>query len=141
MTHALPHASAAAHDRRAGRIAVDIPVTITSVLSSPAEASLANLTEQGALIIGTTLPKGSPFQIEYAGQVVYATVMWAEEDRFGARFPLELHDGPLHDRLAQARAEQQAPAAAPPRRREAGIPSPLARPLRPAGGFGRRGIG
>lgn len=141
MTHALPHASAAVHDRRTGRIAVDIPVTITSVLSSPTEASLANLTEQGALIVGTTLPKGSPFQIEYAGQVVYATVMWAEEDRFGARFPLELRDGPLHDRLTQARMELEARSARPLPLRDSGASAPLSRAVRPAGGFGRRGIG
>jgi len=132
---------AAAFDRRANRIAVDIPVTITSVLASPAEASLANLTEQGALVTGTSLPKGTPFQIEYAGQIVYATVMWEEEDRFGARFPLELHDGPLHDRLMQARAEQTVPASRPVPYRESGAFAPSSRSVRPAGGFGRRGIG
>ncbi|OYW83280.1 MAG: hypothetical protein B7Z20_12795 [Sphingobium sp. 32-64-5] len=100
---------------------------ITSVLASPAEATIANLTEQGGLIIGASLPKATPFQIEYAGQIVYGIVMWAEQDRFGARFSLGLHDGPLHDRLQQARARQT-------------IPSPSVYAARPAQGFGRRGL-
>lgn len=112
---------------RAERFAVDISVTITSVLASPAEAAIVNLTEQGGLIVGISLPRGTPFQIEYAGQVVYGIVMWAEQDRFGARFPLGLHDGPLHDRLQQARVQQS-------------IGAPHGLTTRPATGFGRRGL-
>ncbi len=120
--------------KRVQRITVDIPVTIMSALSSPVDATLANLTEQGAMIVGTTLPKGTPFQMEYMGQIIYGTVMWAEEDRFGARFPMELRDGPLHDRLEHVRAKQGAqhiPAT--------GI-SAFSTLTRRIGGFGRRGI-
>ncbi|MGE4430239.1 MAG: PilZ domain-containing protein [Sphingobium sp.] len=112
---------------RPDRVIVDIPVMITSVLSSPAEATIANLTEDGSLITGASLPKGTPFQIEYAGQVVYGIVMWAEQDRFGARFSLGLNDGPLHDRLQQARIQQ-------------GMGHPHGHAVRPVAGFGRRGL-
>ena len=119
---------------RLQRISVDIPVTIMSALSSPVEASLANLTRQGALIVGPTLPKGTPFQIEYMGQVIYGTVMWAEEDRFGARFPIELSEGPLHDRLEHIQTAQNA------RRPSATGLTAFPASSRKTGGFGRRGV-
>lgn len=140
MKQTPPSASASAAiatPARADRITVDIPVTITSVLSSPIEAAIANLTEAGALIVGATLPRGSPVQIEYHGQITYGTVMWAEQDRFGARFPLGLGDGPLHERLEQARAERGAIGPA------AGgfvLPSSFSRAAHRLSGFGRRGI-
>jgi len=91
---------------RPDRIPVDIPVAITSVLSS-GEATLGNLTEYGALIEGMSLPKGTQFQIEYRGQTVYGFVVWAEADRFGARFPFTLHEGPLHSELEHARMRNE----------------------------------
>jgi len=91
---------------RAERIPVDISVSIVSVLES-GEATLRDLTEYGALIEGFDLPKGTQFQIEYQGQTVYGFVIWTERDRFGARFPFTLCEGPLHSRLQQARLEHE----------------------------------
>lgn len=91
---------------RPHRIPVDINVSIVSVLET-AEATLRDLTEYGALIEGCTLPKGTQFQIEYLGQTVYGFVIWTEADRFGARFPFTLCEGPLYSRLQQARLEHE----------------------------------
>ncbi|MGD9810807.1 MAG: PilZ domain-containing protein [Sphingobium sp.] len=118
---------------RPTRIPVDIPVEITSVLSS-GDARLRDLTEYGALIEGMSLPKGSQFQIEYAGQTIFGFVIWAESDRFGARFPFHLHDGPLHDRLVQARTRYEIGAHG-----MADAPTLAAAARRPFPGFGRRG--
>lgn len=119
--------------RRTDRIPVDIPVSITTVLTAN-EATLGNLTEYGALIDGMTLPKGTQFQIEYQGQTVYGFVVWAEADRFGARFPFALHEGPLHARLVQARLEHEM--------RQHGISSGAMAmgAHRPLPQFGRRGL-
>lgn len=118
---------------RPTRIPVDIPVEITSVLEA-GEAHLRDLTEYGALIEGMTLPKGTQFQIEYQDQTVFGFVIWSEVDRFGARFPYTLHDGPLYARLEQARAIYEG-------RHQAFAPVPVAStPKRPFAGFGRRGI-
>ncbi len=121
------------HSSRPTRIPVEIPVAITSVLAS-GEATLRDLTEYGAMIEGMTLPKGMQFQIEYRGQTVFGFVIWAESDRFGARFPFTLHEGPLHDALEQARIAHDMD--------QRGIPggSMLAGIRRPAHGFGRRGL-
>jgi hypothetical protein len=91
---------------RPNRIPVDISVSIVSVLET-AEGTLRDLTEYGALIEGFSLPKGTQFQIEYQGQTVYGFVIWAEPDRFGARFPFTLCEGPLYSRLQQARLEHE----------------------------------
>lgn len=123
--------------KRPERIPVDIPVLLTSVLTETGAAVLSDLTEQGALIVGASLPPGTQFHIEYAGQTVYGIAVWTEHDRFGARFPFALHDGPLHRRLEQARADHAS------RRKESrpapahGHPAP--RPPRAPVGFGRRG--
>ena len=109
------------------RIAVDIPVVVTTVLDS-LEGTIVDLSEGGAQIAGCGLPVRSQCQIDYDGQIVFATVQWSEEDRMGIRFPYELTDGPLFDRLEIARAARLAPTAFAPR-----SPAP-----RPAGGFGRR---
>jgi hypothetical protein len=57
-------------------------------------------------------------------------VQWSEEDRMGIRFPYELTDGPLFDRLEIARAARLTPTAFQPR--AIGIRG------MPSGGFGRR---
>jgi hypothetical protein len=107
------------------RTDVSIDVRIFGILDS-FDGRIADLSEGGALVTGGTLPARSRCEIHYGGQVVYATVMWAEPDRIGLRFPFELRDGPLHQRLVIARSHLQ-PRAAPA----------LARPV---GGFGRRGL-
>lgn len=128
------------HMRRPERVPVDIPVVITTILSS-ADATIANLTEGGALLSGVSVTKGSQVQIEYEEQTVYGIVAWAEPDRCGVRFAYSLQDGPLYTMLTQARmlrdmnkgpvSRQAAPMSFRPR---------LA-PARPAtGGFGRRGL-
>lgn len=118
---------------RAERIPVDIPVTITSVLTS-GTATLGNLTEYGALIEGMSLPKGTQFQIEYRGQTIYGFVVWSEPDRFGARFPFTLHDGPLHNELEQARMRHEM------RQHDVTGGSFIGAPYRPLPQFGRRGL-
>lgn len=85
------------------RTAVDIAVTLTTVLDSM-EARVIDLNERGAQIQGVGLAAGTKFQIAYQDQIVYAQCRWSEIDRMGVMFPFGLHDGPLHDRLLQARA-------------------------------------
>jgi len=127
------------HMRRPERISVDIPVVITTILSS-SDAILANLTEGGALVSGASLPKGMQVQIEYEEQTVYGIVAWSEQDRCGVRFAYSLQDGPLHTMLTQARMLRdmtKSPVSyashMPMRPRIAS-----ARPV--TGGFGRRGL-
>lgn len=115
--------------RKRERITVDIGVTVTTVLDS-IEATVVDLTEFGAQVVGATLPKGAQFQLDKNGHSVFAVVMWSEIDRMGVRFPFELHDGPLHEALVMARATQSAPAAFRP----GGIASF-------SSGFGRRMAG
>ncbi|MGE4411780.1 MAG: PilZ domain-containing protein [Sphingomonadales bacterium] len=94
------------HDRhhdRPERIPVDIEVVMTSVLAPAGEVRLRDLTEEGALIEGASLPQGTQFQIEYRGQTIFGSVIWAEHDRFGARFIFALSEGPLYERLEIAR--------------------------------------
>jgi hypothetical protein len=107
------------------RTIVSVDVTIVGVLDR-FEGRIADLSEGGALVTGGTLPARSRCEIHYGGQTVYATVMWAEADRIGLRFPFELRDGPLHQRMVIARSHMQ-PRAAPAL-------------TRPATGFGRRGL-
>lgn len=131
--------------KREMRIPVEIPVHVDSVLVA-GDAIITNLTEHGALIEGMSLPKGMQFQIEYAGQVLFGVVAWAENDRFGARFPFVLNDGPLYTRLQQAVLDHEMHE----RRERKGIVAemptePVFRPAlvtmrRPAAGFGRRGL-
>tara|TARA_R110000782_G_scaffold78276_3_gene155005 strand:- start:49229 stop:49615 length:387 start_codon:yes stop_codon:yes gene_type:complete len=117
---------------RPTRIPVDISVDIISVLES-SEATLRDLTEYGALIEGFSLPKGTQFQIEYQGQTVFGFVIWSEPDRFGARFPFTLCNGPLHERLEQARMEYET--------RQHGVSGGMMLGAnRPFAGFGRRGL-
>jgi hypothetical protein len=111
--------------RRHARTAVNIDVTVVGVLDS-FDATLADLSEGGALVTGGSLPERARCEIHYAGQVVYGLVMWSEVDRMGVRFPYEMRDGPLHQLLVVARSHGQPRAA-------------TAAP-RPMGGFGRRGL-
>lgn len=120
METATPHQT-----RFHQRIEVSIDVRISGILDG-FDGRIADLSEGGALVTGGTLPPRSRCEIHYGGQIVYATVMWAEADRIGLRFPFELRDGPLHQRLVIARSHLQ------PRT------SPVL--ARPAGGFGRRGL-
>lgn len=111
------------------RIIVDIPVRVTTVLDSQ-EGTIVDLSEEGALVAGCSLPERSHCQLDYEGHVVFATVQWSEEDRMGIRFPYDLNDGPLFDRLEVARA---APLTA-----TYGQPAPGLRAIQAAAGFGRR---
>ncbi|HWJ68561.1 MAG TPA: PilZ domain-containing protein [Sphingobium sp.] len=87
---------------RQGRMGVDIPVTVISVLEST-EAAIANLNEDGALIQGCALAVGARVQIDYRGQILYAHCRWAEIDRMGVKFVQPLADGPLFEQLLVAR--------------------------------------
>lgn len=116
---------------RQTRLIVDIPVTVTTVLNA-ADATVADLSEEGALITGHALPEGMRFQIEYMGQTVFAQVRWSEIDRMGVQFPFPLTDGPLFERLLIARATQF-PA-------ESAVSASIAfAPHLRSAGFGRRG--
>jgi hypothetical protein len=84
------------------RVQVEIAVSMTSILSAQ-DATIINMNENGALLHGVSARPGSRIQLEYQGQTVFAIVAWSEDDRLGARFPFGLHDGPLHQRLLQAR--------------------------------------
>ncbi|WP_088182314.1 PilZ domain-containing protein [Sphingobium sp. Z007] len=114
------------------RIAVDIPIVVTTVLDS-LEGVIVDLSEGGAQVVGCTLPTRSQCQIDLDGYIVFGTVRWAEEDRMGIRFPYELSDGPLYDRLEMARAALRAPVAFHPRVQTAFSAASVG-----GGGFGRR---
>ena len=108
--------------RSRNRTKVDIVVIITTVLDS-LEGTIVDLSEAGAQIMGCTLPARSQCQIDVDGHSVFATVQWSESDRMGIRFPYELSDGPLFERLEMARATHlmgggpggSRPVGAPPR--------------------------
>jgi len=89
-------------DRKSRRIAVEIPVTLTTVLDS-FDAVIVDLSTQGAQIAGCALGPGTRFHIEYMGQTIFALCRWSEVDRVGAQFSYPLVDGPLHDCLVAAR--------------------------------------
>lgn len=91
------------HDRE--RVNIDAGVMVTTITDA-GEATLVNLNEMGALIAGMTAQVGSRMQIDYAGQTVFGIVAWAEEDRFGVRFPFMLVEGPLYQLLIHARMAQ-----------------------------------
>ena len=130
--------------RQARRVGVDIPVFITTVLDS-FEASIVDLSEQGAQITGHSVPEGQRFRIDYRGQALFAICRWSEVDRMGVKFLYPLTEGPLFDRLTVAKAAQiydengahlgAMPTHQPPAATAARI---FAR-ARPASGFGRRG--
>ncbi|NJS15204.1 MAG: PilZ domain-containing protein [Sphingopyxis sp.] len=107
------------------RTAVSVDVTIVGVLDR-FDARIADLSEGGALIIGGSVPARGRCEIHYGGHIVYATVMWSEPDRMGVRFPFNLTDGPLHQRLVIARSHHQ--------------PRPMAAIGRSLHRFGRRGL-
>lgn len=88
--------------RRPVRLRVDIPVTITTVLET-FEATIIDMSEEGALVTGCGLASGTRFQIGYFGQIHYARCRWAEIDRMGVAFSFPLTDGPLYERLLFAR--------------------------------------
>jgi hypothetical protein len=90
-------------ERQYKRIEVEIPVTIMSVLETW-DASIVDLTENGAQVTGCSVPEGTRFQIEYMGQTLFAQCRWAEIDRMGVKFLFPLNEGPLYERLLIARA-------------------------------------
>lgn len=115
------------------RIAVEIPIIVTTVLDSQ-DGVIVDLSEGGALVMGCSLPPRTQCQLDLDGFIAFGTVQWSEVDRMGVRFPYDLHDGPLFDRLEMARAA---------------LAAPLSYQMRPAaptfattatGGFGRRSI-
>ncbi len=117
------------------RITVDIPIVITTVLDS-LEGTIVDLSEGGAQVVGCSLPSKTQCQIDLDGYVVFGTVRWSEEDRMGIRFPYELTDGPLLEKLEMARAARRTPMAAyrpAPARPAMSTFAPLMQ-----GGFGRR---
>lgn len=92
-------------ERQSRRVAVDIPVTITTVLDS-FDAAIVDLSEQGARISGHSVPEGQRFRIDYMGQAIFAQCCWAEVDRMGIQFLFPLTDGPLYERLMVARTSR-----------------------------------
>jgi hypothetical protein len=118
-----PHRSPA---RSHVRTPVAIDVIVNGVLNH-VDGRIGDLSEGGARIDGVSLPARSRCEIHYAGQVVYAVVMWSEHDRMGVRFPYELTHGPLYRALELARDVP------PPH------PAQIFRSQRPAT-FGRRGL-
>ena len=114
------------------RILVEISVVVTTVLDS-LEGTIVDLSEGGAQIRGCSVPVRSQCQIDFEGQIIFGTVQWSEHDRMGVRFPYELVEGPLFDRLEMARARLRSPAFHTPRESLA----PRAG-FRMPGGFGRR---
>jgi hypothetical protein len=101
--------------RRSRRIDTEIVVTVSGVLESH-EATIANLTGDGALIAGASFPKGSKLQIDYMGEIVFAQCVWSEIDRMGVYFPFGLGRGPLYDALmlaAHGQDETPSPESAP----------------------------
>jgi PilZ domain len=115
---------ASIRNRRHLRTPVNIDVTIVGVLEN-FEATIADLSEGGAFIIGRSLPAKARCEIHFGGQIVYGLVMWSEIDRMGVRFPFELQDGPLHQVLSIARSHH--------------VPRPISAQARSPLGFGRRG--
>ncbi|MFC3440181.1 PilZ domain-containing protein [Sphingobium rhizovicinum] len=111
------------------RIVVDIPIVVTTVLDS-LEGTIVDLSEGGAQVVGCTLPPRSQCQLDLDGHVVFGTVRWSEEDRMGIRFPYELVDGPLFDKLELARGGRRSPVPFQPR-----FTAPAM-----GGGFGRRAV-
>ncbi len=103
MTDSISHIP-----RRFQRNAVAIDVRVSGVLES-ADGQICDLSENGAQIVGVSLPERSRCEIHYREQVVYGVVMWSEIDRMGVRFPYEIVAGPLHDALERARGITQAP--------------------------------
>jgi len=125
-----------AYLRKKERLDIDIPVVITTILTSE-EATIINLSEDGALVIGPTVVQGNRVQIDYEGQTVYGIVAWAEPDRFGVRFPFSLSEGPLYERLMQAKTMKNIASA--PHWRPAPVRTSSRPSFRPvAAGFGRR---
>lgn len=90
-------------ERRIDRTIVDIPVTVSTVLETT-DATIADLSEFGALIHGVRMETGRRFQLDYLGQTVFAQCCWSEVDRMGAKFLFPINEGPLYERLLVARA-------------------------------------
>jgi hypothetical protein len=114
--------------RKQDRIAVDIPVTVTTVLAFQ-PATIVDLTEFGARIDGAALSPGERCQVEVDGHSVFAVVRWAEIDRMGVYFPFGIGGSPLERALETARI---VPARGIP------MPGPGAAQMGMRG-FGRRG--
>lgn len=89
--------------RQSRRIAVDIPVTVTTVLDN-FDAGITDLSEHGAQIVGCAVPRAMRVHVEYMGQTIFAQCHWTEVDRMGVKFLFPLTHGPLYERLTIALA-------------------------------------
>ena len=108
------------------RTPVSIEVMVNGVLNF-IDGRICDLSEGGARIDGASMPARSRCEIQYAGEVTYAVVMWSEFDRMGVRFPYELTHGALFKALEAAR-----------RSAVADVPSAFLNRRAPM--FGRRGL-
>lgn len=109
------------------RTPVYITVSVSGVLDM-GRGTIVDLSPGGARIDGFSLPVRSRCEIHYRGETIYGTVMWAERDRMGVRFPYELTHGALFDTLESARGIAQV-----------SMPGQMFLARNPAG-FGRRGL-
>lgn len=89
--------------RRQVRTPVALEVTVNGVLNF-IDGRISDLSESGARIDGASMPARSRCEIHYAGEIVYAVVMWSEHDRMGVHFPYELTHGALYKALDRARS-------------------------------------
>lgn len=108
------------------RTPVAIDVAVNGVLNF-IDGQITDLSESGARIDGASMPARSRCEIHYAGEVIYAVVMWSEFDRMGVRFPYELTHGALFNALKRARSA-------------AAVVVPPVFPGQRGASFGRRGL-
>lgn len=80
--------------RTTQRIATSVPISIATVLTRHS-ATIVDISEGGAQIMGYTMARGSRFMIEHGDETVYAIVAWDEVDRMGVRFEHGLRPGAL----------------------------------------------
>ena len=108
------------------RTPVAIDVAVNGVLNF-IDGQITDLSESGARIDGASMPARSRCEIHYAGEVIYAVVMWSEFDSMGVHFPYELTHGALFNALKRARSASA-------------VVVPPVFPGQRAVGFGRRGL-
>ena len=130
------------HRRRTDRIAAKVDVVLATVLTRE-PATIIDISQGGAQIIGAVLAKGTRFMIELGDDVIYAAVAWEEEDRMGVRFEHALKAGPLYELAQQAKVlagieKNKQTARAVAVHPTAKMVGPLIRPARCV--FGRKGI-
>src|SRR3546814_8541281 len=84
------------------RTPVSIDVTVNGILNL-VDGRITDLSEGGARIDGASMPARSRCEIHYGGQLIYAVVMWAENDRLGVCFTSELTHGALYNVIQRER--------------------------------------